>query len=940
MLLSSIIVTHQSPIISERGEPQYFSEVSDRDLFELAKAFIDLIRASKELALSFLKRGACEDGDSIDRALCALEALADSISITLRRYFIAPLTPPAVEQGKEHHTAIPTPQDVFYLWVLGRRVPELSQLFNTIHVDYGVAAKLIDNLREDVEKVFRKLKPPTPKSYQEAIERLKLLLYVPADIRPGCSMSKLVPHLLTVSGLASTMFISRYCSSATGCDKRYRLMLALLRLAALLHDIGKPVVWMYLLRSGKVYSHARVSATLLERVKLIDSDLISKYSLAEAYEALKTIIAYHHAKPKDVIARVGGVEIPVKNLVKILRKADRASSNMDRLGGLFAKLTRDLLEEHAGERGLTVEDMFLKSGRRVYEAWLSLPQSVYRKVVERIVSSIDARRIPEELLEPTDPVPNVKVLALDLAGIQSFIRRESLRGLIAASYVVDLATVYTIPRAVMEVLGVPVDSIVYAGGGFIVALAPSWIGDSEMERIRGSVERILGPGVSLAFTYAAVDARRSWPYTSRELTALLSIHKNIVSRAEHTTLTGYEVLCDWCGRRLAATTVLGDYVCDECVRLFSIGKDMFVRARLEVLKSSGYGVAGKLIDRIDDVYKHLLEWISGVDLDEAHGMMYRVAVVKADGNAAGQYMASAINLSEAMLRSIRIDMGLKVGVVAALDRVLRIGREVGRDVEEEVARLYTGLLYAGGDDMLAVWPSHLSIPTALAIAEMFWIINGGALQLSLAIASAKPKHNIWNVIDAVEVLLGECKSAYRDTIYNRLAQGSKAVAVLSVVRGTQQLFKAEVEQLFREYRRKGFLYQPLFIAIGEPPQDIACRSLSKIVGEVLGIKTEIASLRDLETFVDSMFKLSFSGDAHRISSAIHEVFEAIQIHGPSRAVLSLYLVRASQRASEELVKTLFKGLSKLCIECSPTRQELGIAPFMDLYHIAEVFERV
>lgn len=947
-----IIVTHQSPILDEKNESRYFSEISSEDFSELVKKFVNVFRSSKKLALFFLRRGACRELEDVDRIICVLEVLADAVSITFRRLFITPLTPPVKNLKKQYsHQIMSTPQDIFYLWVLSRKIPELLELFDKIFVDHNIVVKLVDHLKTGVEEALKEFKLFRENVKEDILEKLRLLLDLPADIRPGCSISKLIPHLLTVSSIASVMYISKYClNGVEKCDKKHKLELVLLRLAALLHDIGKPVAWLHMTKNRKIYNHARISVTLLDKIKFIDSDMINNYNLGEAYEVLKKIILYHHSKHEIEKINIYGFEISLKKIIEMLKKGDKISSNMDRLGKYFAGLVEDLLKDYAEKKQLTVEEMFVKSGRKVYEAWFSLPQELFRKIVERITNNINSRKIPIELLNQSKIVSNLKVLAFDIAGIQSFIRRESLRSLIAASYIVDLVTTYVLPRTVLEILKLPVESIIYAGGGFVVVLVPSWIDDSGLEKIKNRTREIIGSEISLMFTHAVVDAAHSWPYTARQLAAALSTHKIIFNNSSfNDIITGYEVLCEWCGKKIAVRkTIRGEYVCDECSKLFDIGRNLFVRTKLEILKRSGYEEAEKLINRINELYEHLLEWISGVKLDEAYVKMYKVAVVKADGNVVGQYMASAMNLSEAMLRSIRIDLGLKSGIIYALNKLLQkldkkkndIDRNKFEELEEDIARIYVGLLYVGGDDMLAIWPSHLSIPIALAVSTMFWIVNGGAIQLSFSIASAKPKHNIWNMLDVVELLLNECKNTYRTLASFNSINSSDIVAVFSFVRGLHQLFKAEVEHIFSEYRKKGFLYQPLVLAVGKTSQSIGCRNLLKIVSGITSDKEEnILSLKDLDEFLDEMFELVFTDKQRKISRAIHEVFEITQAYGLNKAILSLYLARNSLRTSEEFMKILFKKLASLCIECDQIQRGTGLAPFVDLYYIAEIYER-
>jgi len=934
---AKIFVTHQSPLIDETGAQQYVSEVTVDELEGYGRKLIELIKGGIQ-AFDWLVNQAiepfrpCSNMQGAERAACLLNKLADSIVVALRRYFVIPLTPPPKEVSIRE--VEPTPADILYAWSLGRELDVVRDSLDRLlaeEIDYSVVKRFVNSMLSSFREAGLL---NLPRDEGEALERLYLLMKLPADTRPGCSMSKLISHKLAVAGLAVAKYVGRrFVKSSRGIvapNPEALIELGLLRLAALLHDIGKPESWARMYRDGEFVSHAEVSARILEE-QLNLRKLFESLGLGALFNALSSLVRMHHAPENlDCAYSVGelNVTLRLRELGDILREADKLASQMDRLGPLFAKVTSDLLKDVAERFGINVEKLYTGTGADVWRAWLSIDEATARKIADRVSEMFKARLIPPELVESQaiGGGTDVKLLVADVGSIQRFIRRESLRAVIAASFAVDLFTQYAVPRAIMEVLGVTLESVMYAGGGMVVAFVPAIVDRALEELVADRAHRILP--LDMELYVASVNFYGSWPHAMRLAAAKLGTRKMIRGEPKTEGLAlGVEVLCESCGVKPATRRdERGYYLCDECSTLMKLGDEMYVVPRLHTLANLGYDV-GQLLGRRSEVLQNLMSWLSGVKLEELGREEYRIALVKIDGNAAGQYMASAANVTEAVLRSIRLDMGIKMGFIEALSALREFA---GGRWDDLVARIYVGTLYAGGDDMLAIWPAALALPLSLALAKTFWRINGGAVSLSIAIVASKPKHNVWNVIDAAAELLDRCKNGYRLKLPS--SADPKVIAFVAAFKSDAQVFGVDVERTFSENEQ--YTYQPLVFSLISQ-QAFGCSDMMSVIGEVLaGCHGDCCgALSSASDLIKLLFRLSLIDDCKRRAGKVSRVVSEVSSSptgSAGREVLALFLARSALRRSDEFERSVLKGLAKLAFKCTK------LPPLFDFYHVFEM----
>ena len=663
---------------------------------------------------------------------------------------------------------LPDPSGVFWAWLLARRLLEAEEKYRRIHECFeseeieehlaGLVALFLNELRGIYERLFIELRLLGHEKHQKL---WRAFLNIPQDTRPGPNASKLVPHLLATSAIACSIWMARSGKGGEIMEK-LKLELAILRLASLLHDVGKPNSWLSVKGTEIEKAHPDESARLA-------GELLRKAGLPEdVIEAVCALIRNHHPRPPGRLpdlraVSIEGIDVDLKGLLVALIEADHASSALDRLAEISAEAIAPVL----GEDEARVKEMLTKSGKEIWRYWLSKDPKLLRKASEEAAKHM--LKLSEEysilaLAREPKYVKGVCVIALDVMGIQEFIYREKLPAVVGASYAVDLMTLYALPRALVQVLGLPPECIIYAGGGMVYAIAPD-LGEGVLAEVVRRAEQILGD-VELYVACARARLYENWPATALELNAKLEEDKRTRSPESPLEL-GIEVLCDICHRRPAERPRKGeererDYICRECRALRRLGYPFHFRAKVEWLRALGESLAPEW----DRLRSWVLEWLSGCESEAEPAK--NIAIVKADGNMMGSFMAQAISISDAILRSARIDRSMKLALFEAMRSILTSSAEEQEELgepETDVARMFVGLLYSGGDDTMAIWPARVALQATSAICYWFWRGLGGLRQPSVGLASGKPKHNIWALIRTAEELMEICKSKLRRALH-------------------------------------------------------------------------------------------------------------------------------------------------------------------------------
>ena len=570
-------------------------------------------------------------------------------------------------------------------------------------------------------------------------------LLFPSDIRPGLNHSNLLSHSLLTSSLSWCIAINK------GLTREESV---LVRLTALLHDLGKPFNYK---------EHYKVSPKIAEY--LFERIPISK----DDRERIVEFVEKHHIDAASPITMV-------------LKEADEAASSIDRVTKVAENLLKDELTDVALRFNLNKENAY-KSGETSWNFWRKVGEDSKRikEISEKFVTKV--RNLPEKEFNKMFEGSEKKDLSLccvDIGNIQSFIMRtKELRCVAAASMLIDIATVAYIPLLIqleIERCGMgwlPFEAFLYNLGGIVVFTAPTKIAEyleSGWDRIR---RRFKG---YFDIYFAKTPLSTSYYETSGNLASDVALKKISTEplREEVKQIivrTSPKERCSKCYSEAPTTqTEYGEKLCKLCSELYTFGSKFHFARRWEselFVKNTRF----KPSECFNLTYEELLSrnfdimyFIAGHTKDEieAQERKRNLALVKIDGNLMGAFFAKSISIADAVERSMRVDLALKESFEEAASRIFEnISRIDGVAAKQVLAALKLGLLYMGGDDALIICPSWVALPLTIDVAEAFKAKMGGECSLSIGLVAAPPEHDIWALIDGASKLLDEAKKVGR-----------------------------------------------------------------------------------------------------------------------------------------------------------------------------------
>jgi len=577
-------------------------------------------------------------------------------------------------------------------------------------------------LSADERKILRKLR--------SVVEPIRRFLTLPMDPRPGLNFA----GLWRTGNLASALVLAKAMddladSSSQGVSRE----LAVLRCASLFYCLGRP---------GSLHVSLKDAA---DRVFQVLQGTVSDDLLRSVKEAL-------------------GDESPLGKMM--------SESVHFVLGGKSVEqLAIDAAKRVAGIN----EDSFNRP-----RTW----QDIDIKTIEKIVDAVAETRT--SIGKPVSDSGPVALVIADVSGIQRYIANtDRISQLQGASLVIDgfmknhpaLQRGASLHETLVR-LSIPMESVVMSGGGVIVTMVAAKMASSFCEELQKAFKSIVTRArLVTAARRFPVDLTTDFMAVYGALRQQIAAIKNDLLLAEPTTLDhGLGLRCQSCGVLPATMIVsIGDSsrraYCQECWELHDKGSNESFRRRF--LENDGSNITGV---EWNDLSPYVMEFLGGNPVpkeeSDSDARPYDLAMIKADGNLAGKFMAETPSLAALVEKNILLTKVLEQSVKRARDWLVGTVRSLlreegnnnlGREADLLDLRLKMGLLYLGGDDLLQICPSQYSIPYALRIGREFIDATGGALGISLSVLTFDAKSPIRLVMETAEHMLEYCKTASRET---------------------------------------------------------------------------------------------------------------------------------------------------------------------------------
>ena len=763
-----------------------------------------------------------------------------------------------------------------------------------------------ERTRKEIEKILRDTLSLHRWEYKEFTEALKTFLSsdtmqildgketveivervwntLPADTRPAFNASSLIAHLLLSSALAWSISVNR------GLTRHAQLI----RLAAILHDMGKPFDY---------ERHYEVGADI---ARFLLEDVLSESEINRIVQFVRE----HHIKGDTAEAEV-------------LREADAKASAIDRLAAIVKPIEKKAWRM-AKAINLSVPAEYKDTS---WDFWRSI-YAARDKLKELGLTSDDpikelSLRFLEEIRGSSQPkkeakgkvIEGIRIFLYDIGGIQNYIMRANkLHNLVASSIHIDTVVMASIPLLSQvkakdkKNLWIPYEAFIYTAGGIDLLIAPRILKDC-LEEVKNDLSK-----GDIRVRLASTPLSTFYLHTSLNLSKRMTAEKFIIRpiKGEIRDIYGDKGvynLCELCYLNPEPTEEIENRrVCKECYELYVAGSKYHFPKRWGAKLFEGqYSPEDAFGIKWKDASNVIMEIIAGHSREEIYkletGNIARrnIALIKIDGNLMGEFMASSLSISDVLERSFRVDSALKKAYEKALNSLFKGVKKAseGDEGEPEAARaeltIKLGTLYMGGDDALIIAPSWAALPLSLVIGREFFENLGCVKSLSIGVVSASPLHDIWLLIDAANKLLEKAKEEGR--------RGGMGTICFDVT-DSGLMTSHTVDERFNSLKTRKLSHQPL--QIDSTKDDY---TLNGLLIKLLGSYSEYADL------FKQAYKASRSPDEvlnrrlKNIRAAINEVYMASEgiIKGKYSLVINLsglYAARQEARKHEDEEATL------------------------------------
>ena len=628
---------------------------------------------------------------------------------------------------------------------------------------------LLDKLVVDINQVFN-----DPSSMgmiadeiSDILENNQLIRDISSDSRlPVCS---LLHHIKITSGIAVCLVLQKMddepnyipaCLGEYGIESNYEKqdLIALVRIASLLHNIGKPKY--YTSTSKDQESHHYTKKIIDHILSETKSSLVNKMELRKVLPQLASIYNSSDDNTK---------------LEEILYNADTVASASDRIydvKGMYHdgsvvvecndKIFPHEIDFNAG--GLRCRDTSpVILGRCSKETKPVEIKNSGEKYIQLFIDNTVHGGPLQNISNNTPHIPgSIGILSIDMTGIQDFISEaEKLKMLRGGSSIVD----DTLKRATNIISNnVCKEAVLFAGGGNLLSFIPNNARFSLCEEIKNEIRNKSNKGLKAAvisFESSLDDIGWKFETIIKKSQDKLVIEKNKTNKGMVLKKTKH--VCKYCFKREETCTYKDDKMCEVC----------YIKIKTGYEKNSK--TSEEYIPKIPELERPTeLEHIGN-----------SIAAIAIDGNMMGRMFQQTNTPAEYAYKSqtfsTKFEDIIKSTIKNFLNnpenhKLIKHKHKEKNHLGKHEVKNYLGIdvLYVGGDDVLIIMNAkgavRFSEMLVNNIAEKFTFnmkfhsgitFENPIVTISCGIAIADSKFPIYFLLNAARSMESKAKEKFR-----------------------------------------------------------------------------------------------------------------------------------------------------------------------------------
>lgn len=617
----------------------------------------------------------------------------------------------------------------------------------------------------------------------DLFESSKFLNDISSDSRlPVCS---LFHHIKNTSGIAVCLLLQKLdidekygnkCLNEYGItiEYKYKDLVSLIRIAALLHDIGKPRSYTSSSKDKPYHFHTTQSREIVEQIlERTKSSLVKEYELKKI---LPVLASKHHQRDVQT------------SFEKLLSMADTVASSADRVNEIEYEYTGNLLKVTNNDRIFPHEIDFnagdLKCQNESYISILGNGQTESQNVESKdknqnnpvlfydTVSHVKPFYWPGK---SSNLFGSIGLISVDIMGIQGFINEANKLQMLSGSSTI----IENVLRCAETIIAKNIckEAILFSSAGNLLSFVPNPINFRKnlVEQIKRETKEISKGGLSVAVIHFEEQLSNIAKYFDNVLKnsqTRLDQEKN--QNRERQIISIKRKVCEYCSKRIGYDT---SGMCAVC------------KIKKEIAQTDKYSISKKF--KIPSQFKIPTELNHIGD---------SIAVLIIDGNMMGKLFQQTKTPAEYNYKSQVFASKFDELLKQTIDDFCKDPNKLEMIKHEVEGNIYAGFvpIYVGGDDALIIMNAKGSLAFAKLlinnIADEFAfetkfndgkIFKNHVVTASCGIAIADSKFPIYFLLNAAKEMESNAKKEFRKATHTNefniieLPKGSIALTAIS-----------------------------------------------------------------------------------------------------------------------------------------------------------------